>query len=46
MGEIIARLHNGAIIHGDLTTSNFMVKNDNEKLIIVKSTSFFNLFST
>ena len=27
-GRYIARLHSGAIIHGDLTTSNFIISND------------------
>lgn len=27
VGVIIAKLHNGGIIHGDLTTSNILVRN-------------------
>lgn len=32
-GRYIARLHGGAIIHGDLTTSNFIISND--KIILI-----------
>ncbi len=28
MGIVIAKLHNSDIVHGDLTTSNFMVRDD------------------
>jgi len=30
---VIAKLHNGGVIHGDLTTSNMMVKNNQVYLI-------------
>jgi TP53 regulating kinase-like protein len=35
VGETIAKLHNGAIIHGDLTTSNFLVVHkDNDQTLL------------
>lgn len=33
MGQMILRLHNVNIIHGDLTTSNMMISNDKLYLI-------------
>ncbi|SES67511.1 TP53 regulating kinase [Methanococcoides vulcani] len=33
VGEVIGRLHSGGIIHGDLTTSNMIVKDDRIYLI-------------
>jgi tRNA A-37 threonylcarbamoyl transferase component Bud32 len=56
IGSIIALLHNGSIIHGDLTTSNFMVKKDEQNIssdqkdvseiaIIVNKYQYFMLFS-
>jgi TP53 regulating kinase-like protein len=34
LGQIIAQIHSSGVIHGDLTTSNFMIKlNDTKQLI-------------
>ncbi|MEM2855996.1 MAG: KEOPS complex kinase/ATPase Bud32 [Candidatus Nitrosocaldaceae archaeon] len=33
MGKIVGKLHKNDIIHGDLTTSNFLIKND--KLVLI-----------
>ncbi len=36
MGKYIAKLHKEGIIHGDLTTSNIIVKsNDTDNLVLV-----------
>lgn len=32
VGETVGRLHNGSIIHGDLTTSNFLVVTRNNEI--------------
>jgi len=34
LGEIIAQIHSCGIVHGDLTTSNFMIKLNDQKHII------------
>ena len=34
-GETIARLHKANIIHGDLTTSNFMMRKDNLQIVLI-----------
>ncbi|CAM9239610.1 unnamed protein product [Discosporangium mesarthrocarpum] len=35
MGTAVARMHDAQIIHGDLTTSNFMVRNQPPRRIVV-----------
>lgn len=40
VGEIVAKLHNLDIVHGDLTTMNFLIKN-NEIYVIDFGLSFF-----
>lgn len=32
-GEVIAKLHNQGFVHGDLTTSNMLVRNANGALV-------------
>ncbi|KAL3997837.1 Kae1-associated kinase Bud32 [Acanthocheilonema viteae] len=34
LGQIIAKLHHGGIMHGDLTTSNVLLRNGNPKTIV------------
>ena len=41
IGEKVAILHNNNIIHGDLTTSNIILNNDNEVFLIDFGLSFF-----
>ena len=41
MGETVAKLHNASIIHGDLTTSNFIVGCDGRVYLIDFGLSFF-----
>lgn len=35
MGSLIGHLHNGDIIHGDLTTSNFMVRDIDRSVVVI-----------
>ena len=35
MGELLAKLHLGNIVHGDLTTSNMMLKNGNASQFVL-----------
>jgi TP53 regulating kinase-like protein len=41
IGEAIAKLHSNNIIHGDITTSNFIVTPDNRLILIDFGLSFF-----
>ena len=41
IGEVIAKLHSNNIIHGDITTSNFIVTPDNRLIMIDFGLSFF-----
>ena len=41
VGEVIAKLHTNNIIHGDITTSNFIVTPDNRLIMIDFGLSFF-----
>ena len=41
VGEAIAKLHTNNIIHGDITTSNFIVTPDNRLIMIDFGLSFF-----
>jgi len=41
VGEVIAKLHSNNIIHGDITTSNFIVTPDNRLIMIDFGLSFF-----
>ena len=41
VGESIAKLHSNNIIHGDITTSNFIVTPDNRLIMIDFGLSFF-----
>jgi len=40
MGKAIAMMHNGGIVHGDLTTSNFLLRATNELVMIDFGLSF------
>ena len=33
IGEAIAMMHDGGLVHGDLTTSNLMVRSDDNALV-------------
>lgn len=35
IGETVARLHNHNLIHGDLTTSNFMIEEGTGDLVVI-----------
>ncbi|VDN38723.1 unnamed protein product [Gongylonema pulchrum] len=35
LGRIIAKLHAGGIMHGDLTTSNMLLRNGNPETIVL-----------
>jgi TP53 regulating kinase-like protein len=35
MGTAVAKLHNAGLVHGDLTTSNIMIRNENEETLTV-----------
>lgn len=40
VGEIIARLHQNGIIHGDLTTSNLFRRSNNGSIVLLTSSLF------
>lgn len=33
IGDAIGKLHDGGLVHGDLTTSNMLLKNDTDQLV-------------
>lgn len=35
LGEVIARMHDGGLIHGDLTTSNLMLRSSSDRALVV-----------
>ena len=35
IGEIVAKLHNNNFIHGDLTTSNFLIEENTGDLVLI-----------
>lgn len=35
IGDVIAKLHDGGLVHGDLTTSNMLLKNDTDQLVLI-----------
>ncbi|KAL5561722.1 hypothetical protein UlMin_031469 [Ulmus minor] len=35
IGNAIAKLHDGGLIHGDLTTSNMLIRNDTNQLVLI-----------
>ncbi|PSC76037.1 TP53-regulating kinase isoform B [Micractinium conductrix] len=35
VGRVIARLHDGGLVHGDLTTSNMMLRGSDKQLILI-----------
>lgn len=37
IGNAVGKLHDGGLIHGDLTTSNMIIKRDNNRLVISKN---------
>jgi TP53 regulating kinase-like protein len=41
LGEVVARLHSNNIIHGDITTSNFILRSNDELVAIDFGLSFF-----
>lgn len=47
IGNAIGKLHDGGLIHGDLTTSNMIVKSGTNQLVIYHANKFFffNFFS-
>ncbi|KAK7301591.1 hypothetical protein RJT34_12458 [Clitoria ternatea] len=40
IGDAIGKLHDGGLVHGDLTTSNMLLKNDNQLVLIDFGLSF------
>lgn len=34
LGEVIARMHDGGLIHGDLTTSNLMLRSSTDRTLV------------
>ena len=34
IGRLVALLHDGGLIHGDLTTSNMLLRSPNKKLVV------------
>lgn len=40
MGEVVAKIHNNHLIHGDLTTSNFMLSESKQIAVIDWGLSF------
>ena len=35
IGKVVARLHDGGLIHGDLTTSNMMIRSSDSRLVLI-----------
>jgi TP53 regulating kinase and related kinases len=35
IGAAVARLHDGGLVHGDLTTSNMMIRDSDEQLVLL-----------
>ncbi|KAL7126636.1 hypothetical protein ABFS83_14G201500 [Erythranthe nasuta] len=35
IGNAIGKIHDGGLIHGDLTTSNMLIRNDTNKLVLI-----------
>lgn len=35
IGDVIAKLHDGGLVHGDLTTSNMLLKSDTDQLVLI-----------
>ena len=35
IGELVARLHDGGVAHGDLTTSNFIVEHNTDQIYVI-----------
>ncbi|XP_057457549.1 uncharacterized protein LOC130748352 isoform X3 [Lotus japonicus] len=35
IGDAIGKLHDGGLVHGDLTTSNMLLKNDANQLVLI-----------
>ncbi|CAL9198262.1 unnamed protein product [Musa hybrid cultivar] len=35
IGNAVGKLHDGGLIHGDLTTSNMIIKRDNNRLVLI-----------
>ena len=35
VGNIVARLHDGGLVHGDLTTSNILVRNSDQQIVLI-----------
>jgi TP53 regulating kinase and related kinases len=33
IGNAVGKLHDGGLVHGDLTTSNMIIKNNNNQLV-------------
>jgi TP53 regulating kinase and related kinases len=33
IGNAVGKLHDGGLVHGDLTTSNMIIKNSNNQLV-------------
>ncbi|XP_058772975.1 uncharacterized protein LOC131647080 [Vicia villosa] len=35
IGDVIAKLHDGGLVHGDLTTSNMLLRNGTDQLVLI-----------
>ena len=35
VGKAVAKMHDGGLIHGDLTTSNILVRDDDERTVVI-----------
>jgi TP53 regulating kinase and related kinases len=42
IGEAIAKMHDGGLVHGDLTTSNMLLEEGSKKLVIIDFGLAFN----
>ena len=41
VGQAVALLHDGSLVHGDLTTSNILVRNSDQAVVSFACISFF-----
>lgn len=42
IGEAIAKMHDGGLVHGDLTTSNMLLQENDQKLVLIDFGLAFN----
>lgn len=45
IGSAIGKLHDGGLVHGDLTTSNMLIRNGTNQLVGSLTNFFFNYFA-